>query len=97
MKTRRTFLSCLSLATAAAVVLPLSAVPALAADGSLLSESEITQAMLDQGYAKVLRMEMEDGLYEVKVKTKDGKRMSLNVDPKTGKVLGTHKDGWFDD
>lgn len=60
-----------------------------------LTEQEITQRVLDQGYAEVIRMEMEDGVYEVKVKTKDGKRARLNVDPQTGKVLGEHKDWLF--
>ncbi|MFQ5763933.1 MAG: PepSY domain-containing protein [Rhodospirillales bacterium] len=61
----------------------------------VLTPQKITQRLLDKGYAEVIRMEMEDGLYEVKVKTKDGKRRNLNVDPRTGEILGKHKDGFF--
>ena len=63
--------------------------------GAMLTPQQITEQLLAQGYAKVIRMEMEDGVYEVKVKTSDGKRQSLNVDPATGKVLGMHEDSWF--
>lgn len=60
-----------------------------------LTPDQITQQLLAQGYSNVIRMEMEDGQYEVKVKTKDGKRESLNVDPATGKVLGKHQDSFW--
>jgi uncharacterized membrane protein YkoI len=86
---------CLPLfAAAIAVTLSFSAGMAASSD-KILTEDEITQSLLDQGYVEVIRMEMEDGLYEVKVKTKDGERQSLNVDPETGKVLGVHEDGLF--
>lgn len=62
---------------------------------TVLSPDQIAKSLLDQGYAKVIRMEMEDGVYEVKVKTAKGERRKLNVDPATGKVLGTHEDGFF--
>ena len=70
----------------------------LAANGDAsLSPDQIAQKVLQQGYAKVIRMEMEDGVYEVKAKTGDGKRVNLDVDPKSGKILGAHKDGLLSD
>jgi hypothetical protein len=66
-----------------------------ASNGKFLSQQQITQRLLDSGYSKVIRMEIEDGVYEVKVKTRDGKRQKINVDPKTGKVIGRHKEGLF--
>jgi len=63
--------------------------------GGMMSQDQIAQKVLEQGYSKVNRMEMEDGMYEVKATDKDGKRVKLNVDPKTGKVVGMHKDSMF--
>jgi len=84
------------LATVAGVIVLLSAAPSPAGTTSrILTPDEITKQLVDQGYTKVIRMEMEDGIYEVKVKDKDGKRQKLNVDPMTGKVLGGHKEGLF--
>jgi len=83
---------------AAAIAIAALSSPSMAAGmGKAMSQSQIEKSVLSQGYAKVIRMEMEDGLYEVTVKTKDGKRQHINVDPKTGKVLGEHKDGFFSD
>jgi len=65
------------------------------AGGATLSPEQLAQKLHAQGYPTVLRMEMEDGVYEVKVKTSDGKRLKLNVDPSNGKILGRHKDGLF--
>lgn len=81
-------------AAAMAVFVSSSAVSAASTD-KILSEDEIAKSVLSQGYTEVIRMEMEDGMYEVKVKSKDGERLNLNVDPKTGKVVGIHKDGIF--
>ena len=81
---------------AAALTGALAATPTESvSEGATLTPQQITEQLLAQGYAKVIRMEMEDGVYEVKVKTSDGKRQSLNVDPTTGKVLGMHEDGFF--
>ena len=80
----------------AAVLIFLSSPTVFAAStGVMLSQDEIVQKVLEQGYAKVIRMEMEDGVYEVKAKTQDGERVNLNVDPNSGKILGMHKDGLF--
>jgi len=87
---------CLPLFAAAAVAIFLSSSAAMAAStGKILSEDAIAKSVLSQGYSEVIRMEMEDGQYEVKVKNKDGERLNLNVDPKTGKILGVHKDSLF--
>ena len=85
-----------ALSVAAVATVLFLALPSWAGStGQFLTHQQITQRLLHKGYAKVIRMEMEDGLYEVKVKTKDGKRLNINVDPRTGKVLGKHKDGLF--
>lgn len=82
--------------SAAALTSVLAATPAdSVSKNAMLTPQQITEQLLAQGYAKVIRMEMEDGIYEVKVTTSDGKRQSLNVDPTTGKVLGMHEDGLF--
>jgi len=97
MKNCRKPSRCLPLfAATVAIALSSSAVMAASTDKTL-SEDEIAKSVLAQGYSEVIRMEMEDGQYEVKVKTTDGKRLNLNVDPKTGKVVGVHKDGLFSD
>ena len=92
----------LALSAAAAVLLAgavltttLAATPSGSGGTTTLSPQQITDQLLAHGYSKVIRMEMEDGLYEVKVKTQDGKRESLNVDPTTGKVLGAHQDSFW--
>ena len=88
--------SVIAVLSAAALTSVLAATPADSVSKSaMLTPEQITKQLLAQGYTKVIRMEMEDGVYEVKVKTSDGKRQSLNVDPTTGKVLGTHSDSWF--
>ena len=76
-------------------VLMLSSSSWSASTSKFLTQQQITQRLLDSGYSKVIRMEMEDGVYEVKVKTRDGNRQKINVDPKTGKVIGKHKEGFF--
>jgi predicted lipid carrier protein YhbT len=82
--------------SAAALTSALAGTPAESVSkGAMLTPQQITEQLLAQGYAQVIRMEMEDGVYEVKVKTSEGKRESLNVDPTTGKVLGMHEDGFF--
>lgn len=78
------------------VLIGLSTSAVFAADaGKILSPDQITEKAIAQGYTKIIRMEMEDGVYEVKAKTADGKRAKLNVDPRSGKILGKHKDGLF--
>jgi uncharacterized membrane protein YkoI len=82
--------------SAAALTSALAATPAdSVSKNAMLTPQQISEQLLAQGYAKVIRMEMEDGVYEVKVTTSDGERQSLNVDPTTGKVLGMHEDGLF--
>jgi len=96
MKNTLNFARFLPLFAAAAMAIFLSSSVVMAAStDKMLSEDEITKSVLNQGYAEVIRMEMEDGMYEVKVKSKEGERLNLNVDPKTGKVVGIHKDGIF--
>jgi uncharacterized membrane protein YkoI len=96
MKNVLNFSRCLPLFAAAAMAIFLSSSAVMAAStDKMLSEDEITKSVLSQGYAEVIRMEMEDGMYEVKVKSKEGERLNLNVDPTTGKVVGIHKDGIF--
>jgi len=91
-----TFRGISRLAVVSTVVVALSAPMAFAGSSTtLLTQDQIIKKVLDQGYTEVIRMEMEDGLYEVKAKNKDGERVNLNVDPKSGTVLGVHKDGLF--
>jgi hypothetical protein len=68
---------------------------AFASGPQAMTQDQIAQKVLDQGYTKVIRMEMEDGMYEVKATDKEGKRVKLNVDPKSGNVVGIHKDSMF--
>ncbi len=68
---------------------------AFASGPQMMTQDQIAEKVLAQGYTKVIRMEMEDGMYEVKATDKDGKRVKLNVDPKNGNVVGIHKDSMF--
>ena len=92
---KRIFRASLFPSALVALALVFSASPAAAAGKGILSRDQIVKKLAAQGYSEVIRMEMEDGVYEVKVRTPDGKRKNLNVDPKTGQIMGAHKDSLF--
>lgn len=55
--------------------------------GSVLPVEEILARLEDQGYDEVHRIERDHGLYEVKVRDSDGRRIEIHVDSRTGDVL----------
>ncbi len=91
---RRIALGAASSAVLATALMISTSFAAEAPQGKVLTPTEVTAKLVDQGFKKVFRIEMEDGIYEVKARGADGKRVNLNVDPHTGDVLGKHKD-WF--
>ena len=55
--------------------------------GSALSVEEILARLEEQGYDEVHDIERDHGLYEVKARDQDGRRIEAHVDPRTGDVL----------
>jgi hypothetical protein len=52
-----------------------------------LSEEQLTQQLLDQGWQEVRRMKPDGGCWEVYGTTPDGKRVEGYFDPVTGEQL----------
>ena len=70
-----------------AILLALSVLPASAAKQSAISIEEATKIARDHVKGEVIKVEREQGLYEVKVLTTDGKPVKLYIDAATGKVV----------
>lgn len=52
-----------------------------------LTAKEVAETVETQGYTNINKIELEKGKYEVEARDIDGKRVELDVDPRTGEVL----------
>lgn len=52
-----------------------------------LASSEILQRVEQAGFSDVRDLEFDDGLWEVKARDRDGRRVELLVDPVTGEII----------
>jgi Peptidase propeptide and YPEB domain len=57
-----------------------------AATGKTMSEADIRKELQEQGYSSISDVRKKGDTFEANA-MKDGKRVSLNVDAKTGKVI----------
>lgn len=55
------------------------------------TENDVRTQLEQQGYKDVHDLEFEDGMWHAKAKGADGTRLSVNVDPKTGKAFPDKK------
>lgn len=78
---------------AALVLVAASAAPAVAqSNGSTnLTASQIESRLTEQGF-RVIRIERDDGHYEVKAINRDGDCLELDVSRRTGAIIGSKGD-----
>ena len=65
--------------------------PNVTQQGDILPISEISARLTQQGY-KIKEIEMDDGRYEVEARTAEGRKVELDVDPRTGEITGREDD-----
>ena len=56
---------------------------------SRLSKDDVRASLASAGYTDVHDVEFEDGLWRAKAETSAGKDVTLQIDPDTGKVVGS--------
>lgn len=64
---------------------------ATAARADWLSIAEVASGLTARGY-RVEEIELDDGRYEVEVRTPNGREMELKVDPRTGRIVDRDDD-----
>ena len=71
----------------------LLAVPALAlADkpgADWLSHAQVTEKLMAQGFTRIIKIEADDGHWEVDAVKDDGKTYEVDVDPRSGALIKT--------
>jgi len=55
------------------------------------TENDVRTQLQQQGYKDVHDLKFEDGMWHAKAKGADGTRLTINVDPKTGKAFPDKK------
>lgn len=55
---------------------------------SRLSEPDVRAALSTQGYTHVRDVDYDDGVWHAKARNAAGKRVKLQIDPSTGRVIG---------
>jgi hypothetical protein len=56
---------------------------------SRLSKDDVRASLASAGYTDVHDVEFEDGMWRAKAENSAGKDVKLQIDPDTGKVVGT--------
>jgi hypothetical protein len=51
------------------------------------SMAQLTSTLSKQGYPEVYEIERKRGVYEVKARAEDGRKVELHVDSETGEIL----------
>ena len=57
-----------------------------------LTMTQAIQKVEEAGYTNITKAEFDSGRYEIKALNKDGQRIELHVDPKTGNIIQAQKD-----
>lgn len=57
-----------------------------------LSEDDVKAALSSQGYTDVHDVDMDDGVWHAKARNPAGKKVEVQVDPDSGKVIGSDDD-----
>jgi uncharacterized membrane protein YkoI len=57
---------------------------------STLSKHDVEAALETQGYTRVHDVDFDDGVWMAKAENPAGNKVKLRIDPRTGKVIGTH-------
>ena len=73
----------------AALLLALTGTATLAQQAK--TENDVRTQLQQQGYKDVHDLKFEDGMWHAKAKGADGTRLTINVDPKTGKAFPDNK------
>ncbi|MFX2611378.1 PepSY domain-containing protein [Enterobacter mori] len=63
---------------------------------NILSMDQLQQKLISQGYRSVKEIQFDDCMYEAKVKDSDGKNWEIQLNPRTGSVIGKEPDNFFD-
>lgn len=54
-----------------------------------MSEQDIKASLSSQGYTDIHDVDFDDGVWHAKARNTSGKKVKLQLDPDTGKVVGT--------
>lgn len=54
-----------------------------------MSEQDIKASLSSQGYTDIHDVDFDDGVWHAKARNASGKKVKLQLDPDTGKVVGT--------
>jgi len=68
---------------------PGAASPPIPSAGQVLNEDQIRQKLREEGYSDVTELRLQGPSYEAKA-TKDGRRVNLTVDARTGSIRSTY-------
>ena len=59
---------------------------------SRLSEDDVKASLSSQGYTDVHDVDMDDGVWHAKARNPAGKKVEVQVDPDSGRVIGSDDD-----
>lgn len=62
----------------------------------MLSMEQIQQKLIMQGYKTVRELQLDDCMYEAKVRDKNNDRWDVQVNPRNGNVIGRERDNFMD-
>lgn len=62
----------------------------------MLSMEQIQQKLIMQGYKSVRELQLDDCLYEAKVRDGNNDNWDVQVNPKNGNIIGKERDNFMD-
>lgn len=68
------------------LALALAVCGAAMAQQQAMTEAQVRQTLIDQGYTHVDDLKFDDGLWHADARSADGSNVELRIDPKSGKV-----------
>lgn len=68
------------------LALALGASGAVLAQQQAMTEAQVRETLIHQGYTKIDDVKFDDGLWHADAKSADGTDVDLRIDPKSGKV-----------
>lgn len=61
----------------------------------MLSMEQIQQKLIMQGYKTVRELQLDDCMYEAKVRDRNNDRWDVQINPKNGNVIGKEHDNFM--
>ncbi len=62
----------------------------------MLSMDQIREKLIAAGYSQIKSIQLDDCLYEAEARDKNGDHWDLQLNPKTGVVIGKERDNFYD-